>query len=193
MNHELGIQERFALFFVLFIILNSLFTIPAFGQEFTSSNFKILNPVIFPGGYSTSQSYRSNGVIGQIGIGKSTSGNFQVQSGFLYYPAPAAAAGAAPSPAAGAVSGNVGGGGPILAIYKKLFTACAGADLNCDGEVDLEDASILLYWWEKPLKKPNFASLLENILILGRPSPDLNSDTNVNLFDLSILMNKWTP
>ncbi|GEM_PF-2048561 len=182
----------------LLVLLATFYILLATGsaQEFTSTDFKILNPVILPGGYSTSASYRLNGVISQISTGISTSGSFEVKSGFLYYPGPAVAA-AGPAAAVATVSGNVGGGGPILAIYKKLFVsklfkACTGPDLDCDGRVGLEDVSVMLYWWEKPLKKPNFASLFASILGLGRPSPDLNSDATINLFDLSILMHNWT-
>ena len=81
-----------------FHILNSIFLVtfslvlvffgvlPAIGQEFSSTNFKVLDPVIQPGGYSTSDSYQLNGAIGQIAIGTSTASNFSLNSGFLYYP-----------------------------------------------------------------------------------------------------------
>lgn len=58
----------------------------AFAQEFTSTSFKILDPVIYSGGYSTSDSYRLTGVITQIGTGTSTSSSFGVNGGFLYFP-----------------------------------------------------------------------------------------------------------
>lgn len=58
----------------------------AFAQEFTSTNFKILDPVIYSGGYSTSDSYRLTGLITQIGTGTSTSSSFGVNGGFLYFP-----------------------------------------------------------------------------------------------------------
>src|SRR3989338_10844400 len=74
-------------FFVTFSLILVFFSaLPAAGQEFTSTNFQVLDPVIQPGGYSTSSSFRLNGVIGQIAIGTSTVTNFQVSRGFLFYP-----------------------------------------------------------------------------------------------------------
>ncbi len=59
----------------------------AFAQELTSTNFKDLDPVVFPGGYSTSSSFGLNSVISQLIIGTSTSGStFKVSSGFLFFP-----------------------------------------------------------------------------------------------------------
>jgi hypothetical protein len=52
------------------------------------------------------------------------------------------------------------------------------ADMNCDGEVNLTDLSILLSYWR--VTNP------------GNVRTDINSDTIVNLFDFSIMMFNWT-
>jgi len=52
------------------------------------------------------------------------------------------------------------------------------ADINCDGEVDLTDLSILLSYWR--VTNP------------GNARTDINADTFVNLFDFSIMMFNWT-
>ncbi len=54
--------------------------------EFTSSSFKMLDPVINPGSFSTSSSFQLIGVIDQIAIGTSSAASFKVSSGFLFYP-----------------------------------------------------------------------------------------------------------
>lgn len=62
--------------------------------------------------------------------------------------------------------------------FSILKPRCRGADLNFDGEVDLVDFSILLYFWNQ--KKP------VNICA------DINSDGIVNIIDFSIMMYWWT-
>ncbi|KKT58960.1 MAG: 1, 4-beta cellobiohydrolase [Candidatus Giovannonibacteria bacterium GW2011_GWC2_44_9] len=55
-------------------------------DEFTSSSFKILEPVLQPAGYSTSSGYSLIGTIAQIAIGTSTASSFNLSSGFLFFP-----------------------------------------------------------------------------------------------------------
>ncbi|TSC89045.1 MAG: hypothetical protein G01um10143_426 [Parcubacteria group bacterium Gr01-1014_3] len=186
--------QKIAASLLLLICGYFLFFTGASADEFTSENFKVLEPVINPGGYSTSDNYQLIGTITQIGIGRSTADNFEVQGGFLYYPAPSAAAVAAET--VSEVGGNVGGGGPILAIFQKFLqkTVPRGSvgDLNADGHVNLTDVSIVLYFWEKPIQKPNFVAQLASIIGLGRPSPDINKDSKIDIVDLSLLLSKWT-
>lgn len=176
----------------LFVLISGLLLPQARGQEFTSTDYKVLDPVVAPGGYSTSDDYRLRGSITQISIARSTSGSFAVESGFLYYPEPSTAAAEIVAVAGG---GNAGGGGPILEIFKKLFRKmvkpCSAGDLNCDGYVNLKDGSILFYWWNKPIKT-NFAAVLANFIRLGKSSPDLNKDDKIDILDLSILLSRWT-
>ncbi|MBI2039284.1 MAG: hypothetical protein HYT22_03330 [Candidatus Niyogibacteria bacterium] len=58
----------------------------AHATEFTSSNFQVLDPVIQPGGFSTSSGFQLTGVITQIGIGTSTASSFGLRGGFLFFP-----------------------------------------------------------------------------------------------------------
>ena len=57
-------------------------------DELVGSSFRVLDPVVFPGSYSTSAGYQLNSVISQISIGTSTgTGNsFNISAGFLYFP-----------------------------------------------------------------------------------------------------------
>lgn len=171
-----------------------LFIAGASAQEFTSTDFKVLDPVLQPGGYSSSASYKLTGVITQIATGISTGGSFEVQGGFLYFPEPSTAA--APAPAVSESISNIGGGGPILAIFKQILkkTVLRGStgDLNSDGYVNLRDISVILYWWDKPIRQNGFIPQLASLIGLGRPSPDINKDGKIDIVDLSLLLSKWT-
>ena len=57
-----------------------------FAQEFSGTSFKVFDPVIAPGGYATSTSFRLSNVLYQIGLGTSTSASFKGSSGFLAFP-----------------------------------------------------------------------------------------------------------
>jgi len=183
-------------FFITALFLSGLLsTLPASADTFSSTNFQALDPVInFPGGYSSSGSFRLLGAIGQPAAGISDSGSFQVKGGFLYFPAETAAPTPAPPPAP-----TPTGGGPILEIFKKilgeiiaLVTPCSGGDFNCDGRVNISDAGIIFYWWDKDITQPQFANLLTSFHGRKRSSPDLNKDNKVDIYDLSILLTRWT-
>ncbi len=77
--------KRFAVHF-LFIIFLFSFGFFVHAQEFSSNNFKVSSPVIFPGGQSTSTSFGLVGVISQMAIGTSSSASFKAFGGFLYFP-----------------------------------------------------------------------------------------------------------
>jgi len=88
------------------------------------------------------------------------------------------------TPTAGAGGGGGGGGttsgsiGPGLVIVPiEECDSQYSADFNCDGEVDLVDFSILVYW----VRRSNFDDRL-----------DLNADSRLDLFDFSILVYQWT-
>src|SRR3989344_390915 len=68
------------------VILISAFFSAVSAEEFTSSSFKVLEPVLQPAGYSTSSGYSLIGTISQIAIGTSTASSFNLSGGFLYYP-----------------------------------------------------------------------------------------------------------
>ena len=56
------------------------------GQDFNSSSYSVVSPVIFPGGYGTSTNFSLTGVISQTAIGTSTSATKNLFGGFLYFP-----------------------------------------------------------------------------------------------------------
>ena len=59
----------------------------SFADVYTSTNYKILEPVqTSGGGYSSSASFGLQSSIGQIGIGTSSATNFGLNAGFLYFP-----------------------------------------------------------------------------------------------------------
>ncbi|MFH1656961.1 MAG: dockerin type I domain-containing protein [bacterium] len=63
-------------------------------------------------------------------------------------------------------------------VLEKGAMVCQGADLNFDGEVNIIDFSILLYFWGQ--NSP------EN------PCVDINFDGEVNIIDFSIMMYHWS-
>jgi len=161
----------------------------ASADEFTSSDFKILEPVISPAGYSTSSSYILVSTVSQIAIGTSTSASFEARSGFLYFPAPSSAS--TPTPTPTPAPAPVGGGG-ILGMVGLLFglpttvplphlpiqiSRCGISDFNCDEATDLADISSFLF--------------LISYAPEGNPA-DVNSDGVINLADASIVFSGWT-
>jgi hypothetical protein len=68
-----------------------------------------------------------------------------------------------------------------FAVAQQTADPCSGkksGDINCDGKVNLQDFSILLFYW----KKANPANA----------RADISGDHVVNLTDLSILLFNWT-
>ncbi len=55
-------------------------------QEFSGTNFKVLDPVMNSGSYSASSNYQLNSSISQLGIGISSTATYGGKAGFLYYP-----------------------------------------------------------------------------------------------------------
>jgi hypothetical protein len=69
----------------------------------------------------------------------------------------------------------------IVSFQIATSEKCADktkADLNCDGQVDLIDFSILLYYWNQT--KP------------ANARADINTDNMVNIIDFSIMLYYWT-
>ncbi len=60
--------------------------VSARAQEFQSTNFRVLDPVIFPASFSSSSNFQLNSTISQISIGTSSITNFKISSGFLFFP-----------------------------------------------------------------------------------------------------------
>lgn len=79
---------------IVFIVVISLlsilyFAFPINATEYSSTNFKVLDPVVNEGGSSAeaaSTSYRLRGVIGELAPARSSSTNFRINAGSLAYP-----------------------------------------------------------------------------------------------------------
>ena len=78
---------NFARLFVLSAFCFLFFVSLAQADEFTSTSYKVLEPVMDAGGYGSSTSFQLFGAISQIAAGTSTAaGFFSLSSGFLYFP-----------------------------------------------------------------------------------------------------------
>ncbi len=75
--------------FSALVIFFSLFFGTATATEYTSANFQIKDPVLFPAGYSTSSGFSLTSTIGQFSIGTTTVGvgtPRELRAGFEYFP-----------------------------------------------------------------------------------------------------------
>ena len=72
----------------LLIIFGVLFwgASSVYSEDFTSTNYKSRDPIMGSGGFSTSTSFQLYSAISQPAISTSTSANFGINAGFLYYP-----------------------------------------------------------------------------------------------------------
>ncbi|OGZ95821.1 MAG: hypothetical protein A3A28_06000 [Candidatus Sungbacteria bacterium RIFCSPLOWO2_01_FULL_47_32] len=202
-------RKKFFPIFVSVIFAGSFFVpVLAYAIEYTSSNFKVLDPVldVSAGPLATSASYANLTAVGQTAIGRSTSGSFRLLSGFLYFfqPTPSVLP---PEPSPQPPNSGGGGGPPGIITYFPPFlqkiikpflpspvpvpppilapVACSTgkdnfdrADLDCDGKVNFADLSILFYY-------------LPRTTILSRIA-DINGDGRLDYTDLSIMFNEWT-
>ncbi len=71
-----GVIVPVLLFFLNFISVNA----------FVSPSYRVDDPVMFSGGFSTSPNFQLNSVLSQMAIGTSTALNFGGSAGFLYFP-----------------------------------------------------------------------------------------------------------
>ncbi len=168
--------------FLLFVICCLLLSAGplALATDYSSTNFKVSNPVIEElGGYSTSTSFRLLGSIPFIEPLRGTSTSYINIPGFPAFIDPST-----PTPS------STGGGGaaidlnpppspptppkpkptPTEEIFKRV-------DFNHDGFVNFVDFSILLYYFDKT------GSIITPF--------DLNSDAAVDMVDISIFMYYW--
>ncbi|MFA4890590.1 MAG: dockerin type I repeat-containing protein [Candidatus Paceibacterota bacterium] len=77
---------KFVFISVFFSVCFLAGVVNAEATEYTSTNFKVLDPVMFSSGYSSSTNYKLTDTLFQINAGTSTATGFGVNAGFLYYP-----------------------------------------------------------------------------------------------------------
>lgn len=113
--------------FAVFLLLPLI----ARATDFSSSNFKVRDPVIQIASSTemSSASFRLTGSIGQMSIGTSTSVTFEVRSGFLYFPkvtVPAASATAGDGQVSVSWTASQGFLGWTVSGYNVGYSAAAG-------------------------------------------------------------------
>ena len=77
---------KIARIFFWSLIYFSVFASVAFADELSSSGFKVLDPVMFSGGFASSSSFQLFSSFAELVLGTSTSASFEVRPGFLFYP-----------------------------------------------------------------------------------------------------------
>jgi len=111
---------------LLLIFSLGFFVVGIQATEFTSPNFKVLDPVVNDAGSAmmSSTSYRLYGVVGELSTGRSTTSSFTVNAGSLTFPA----AVAAPTPAVGGTTVSTTGsaGGSVTSGPTTLNTVFSG-------------------------------------------------------------------
>ena len=174
------------------MVLAILFLSPffSFATEYTSTSFKVIDPVVsIGGGLSTSATYKLERSVGQPAIGLSNAATWVVKGGFLYFEDTAAPT---PTPTPSVTPAPPLGGGPPGSTAPPVFPPytippkpelpvpvgkCGIADFNCDGKVDIADFSAFLY--------------LSDFAPQANPA-DLNADGKISLSDTSVLFYYWS-
>jgi len=158
-------MARKLIFFSILITVAFLLSKTVLATEFTSGSFKVIDPVINIGGISgaTSSSFQESGGLSQIAIGTSSSANFNLKSGFFYFPqASVAAVQAAAEVAAGNFSSyleSLAKSLPVQLPIKKIKPCNIAFDFNCDNKVNVKDFSIFLASETKPALNPKAFSV----------------------------------
>ena len=120
--------------FVISILCGALLgAIPASAEEFSATDFRVKDPVITPGGYGSSASYRLFGNISQVALGTSTATGFTVLSGFLGFPSvtlPTVSATAGDASASLSWSVSSGALGWVVSGYSIGYSATSGGPYN---------------------------------------------------------------
>ena len=82
-----NLQKQFFLICLLLISGTLFLNVRlVYSEEFSSSDYKVLDPVMNAGGYGSSSSFELLGTISQSAIGPSTGNSFGLLGGFLYFP-----------------------------------------------------------------------------------------------------------
>lgn len=156
---------KFVYCLIFLIAVNSLFFSLARATDLSSSSFIIRDSITggSGGGYSSASSFQLWSSFSQFAPGASDATD-QLRAGFLYFPVPAAAASSPASSETPSTGSGTGNGSyasqpnmpislpeilnPLIAFItgEPVPSDCNGisrSDLNCDGEVNLRDLSVL--------------------------------------------------
>lgn len=124
------------------------------------------------GTLATSTTFSLHTSLGGEAIGISTAPTFTLKAGFLYFPAPAAAAPAATSAPPHVITGRAEEPLPVEA--PPGTRTC---DFNNDKVCNIFDLSIFLYWLDKPVEAGSRF--------------DLNNDNVLDIVDISFIFYYW--
>ena len=73
--------------FSIFLFGFFLFSLSSvFADEYTSTSFRVVDPVVRPSGFATSTSFQLWSSLGEVGLGTSSITSFQLGAGFLLFP-----------------------------------------------------------------------------------------------------------
>lgn len=79
-------MQRISYYVILFLLVMTSSFRFVYAEQFNSTNFTVLDPVLVPSGFGTSAAFQLWGSLSEIAIGTSTVTDFGVNSGFLFYP-----------------------------------------------------------------------------------------------------------
>ena len=114
--------------FSLFIVGLSV-AITAQADEFTSSNYRVLDPVLAPAGYASSAGFQLWSSLSEIAVGTSSAVGFELGAGFLRFPfvsSPVVSATPGNNQVALSWSASVGGLGWTVSGYSVGQSTNAG-------------------------------------------------------------------
>lgn len=77
---------KYAIFLALFFSACLATPLTSFAEEFTSSSYRVMDPVIAPASFATSTSFQLWSTLGEMSLGTSTAAAFNLGAGFLRYP-----------------------------------------------------------------------------------------------------------
>lgn len=69
-----------------FLVITLVTAPSARADEYTATDFRVLDPVLAPSGFSSSASFQLLGSIGELAVGSSSVTGFGLRSAFLYFP-----------------------------------------------------------------------------------------------------------
>ena len=82
MRKDVSVGRKYFGIFILVLIASFFTPFNSRANEFTSSSFRVLDPVMAPAGFSTSTGFQLWGTVAEIALGTSTASSFQLGAGF---------------------------------------------------------------------------------------------------------------